>query len=296
MEQKQRFVSFSGGESSGMMVSWLKHNDNSGEFNDHYVFMNTSKEKEETLQFVDKVDKEFKLNIVWLEAVFDGIKGIGYKVTNFNEAKRNGEIFEEMIICYGLPNRNYPHCNRELKLQPAERYAKDHLGKNYYRAIGIRADEFDRINKNHISLKYFYPLIENHICKQDVNIFWKNKPFRLELKGYEGNCNKCWKKTKRKLLTIIKEEEESGIIDNWWHEMEVKYGNYVPPHRASKRKTLENNLTFYRENLSHKDLVNLSKQPFVKYLDDSVEYSKQINIFNQDLDSSFGCEESCEVF
>lgn len=291
--KKKLLVSFSGGESSAYMVAWLKKH-KSGEYDMSFVYMNTSKEREETLIFADKVDKHFNINLVWIEAVFDDKKSIGYRITNFHDVKRKGEVFEEMIKCYGLPNNAYPHCSRELKLQPVIRYAKDVL-KEYYTAIGIRADEIDRISKKWKEKRFYYPLIENTITKNHVNLFWNNMPFRLNLKGYEGNCNKCWKKSFRKLMTIAKDERDLGIKDGWWGDMEKKYSNYLPPHRY--RKPLEDKkLTFFRKNLSDDDIVEMSKEYFLIADDDSINYAIQEKLFEHDLDIINGCSESCEVF
>ncbi len=279
-------VSFSGGESSAMMVKLLLDKKKE-EYNMNFVFMNTSKEREETLIFADKVDKLFGLGLVWIEATFDKLKGIGYDITNFKDAKRNGEVFESMIKCYGLPNNKYPHCSRELKLQPFDRYVKDNF-KDYKVAIGIRCDEVDRINSKWKVNKLYYPLIEFNITKQHVNKFWYNQPFRLNLKGYQGNCNLCWKKSTRKLLTII---NEGG--DEWWNDMENKYKRYVPNHR--KRGKLKTDLSFFRSNLTYDELKKLSKHPFNKAKDDSIDYDIQESLFGYDLDDLDGCSESCEI-
>lgn len=285
----KKVVSFSGGESSGVaLYETLKEHPNA-----IVVFMNTSKEREETLDFVNKVSIQFGVNILWIEAVFDEFRGVGYKITNYKEAKRNGEVFEEMIKCYGLPNKKYPHCNRELKIQPFDRLMKDlNLGE-FERVIGIRADEVDRVNPKYKELRLDYVLVKKGITKQMVNKFWKDQPFRLNLKGYEGNCNKCWKKSLRKLKTIEVDERENGNVDSWWSDMEKKYKRYIPEHR--NRKEIDSDITFYRENLSNEKIKEMSKHPFEKSKDDSVLYNYQISMFGYDLDDTDGCIESCEI-
>ena len=285
--------SFSGGESSGKGLEYVLSN-KQDEFDITVAMLNTSKERPETMDFAKKVGEHFGVKINLLEATFDDKKSIGYRVTDFENYKRNGEVFEEMIKCYGLPNKAYPHCNRELKVIPIHRFAKDVLGTDYYTAIGIRVDEVSRINKDWKELKYYYPLIHEGMTKAHVNNFWNNMPFRLNLKGYEGNCNKCWKKSRRKLMTIELDERERGIIDSWWNDMEEKYGFYVPSHR--KRDWNGEQITFYRENQSNKDIVKMSKEVFEKAKDDSIIYNFQTTLFGYDLDDTDGCEESCEVF
>ena len=286
----KKVVSFSGGESSGLaLIETLKEHPDA-----IVVFMNTSKEREETLEFINKVSIHFNINVVWIEAVFDELKSIDFRITNYKDAKRNGEVFEDMIKCYGLPNKAYPHCNRELKIQPFDRFMKSLNVGDFERVIGIRADEVDRVNKNYKELRLDYILVKKGITKQMVNKFWNEQPFRLQLKGYEGNCTKCWKKSLRKLMTIEKDEREGLTpVDLWWHEMEKKYSYYVPEHR--NRKEIKDKITFYRENLSNKEIIELSKNNFKKVTDDSIVYDYQTSMFGYDLDDTDGCVESCEI-
>lgn len=285
-----KVVSFSGGESSGEALKRTldKHD------NVIVVFMNTSKEKPQTLEFVDRVNKEWNVNVIWLEATFNDKKSTGYRITSYEECYKNGEVFEQMIKCYGLPNKAYPHCNRELKVIPFQRYIKDlNLGL-YDTVLGIRADEVDRVNAKYKELRLEYPLVKQHVTKQEVNSKWNDRPFRLELKGYEGNCNKCWKKSFRKLMTIEKDERE-GItpVDDWWDRMEEKYGYYVPEHR--KRDWNGERITFYRKNKSLKEIREQSLKPFTPATDDAIIYDYQTSMFGVSLDYTDGCLESCEV-
>ena len=68
MNKKTMFVSFSGGRTSGYMCHYLIQN-KSDEYDFIFVFANTGLEHEKTLEFVDKCDKHFGLNLVWVEAV-----------------------------------------------------------------------------------------------------------------------------------------------------------------------------------------------------------------------------------
>lgn len=78
-------------------------------FPDHnivYVMANPSKERYESLKFMHECDKHFNLNMYWVEAVINPQRGKGtdYKIVNFYELKRNGEIFEQGIMKYGIPS------------------------------------------------------------------------------------------------------------------------------------------------------------------------------------------------
>lgn len=250
---------------------------------------NTGKEREESLEFAKMCDEVFGFNTVWVEAVINTghRQGTTFKVVNFETANRDGQVFENVIAKYGIPNIMYPHCSRELKGQPIKKYIQSVFGNDYQIAIGIRADEIDRIDDKAKEHKIIYPLVKWNITKADINNFWRNQDFRLNLKGYEGNCNKCWKKSLRKLMTI---EKTDG--DSWWINMENKYGNYIPERRKQDKSVLP--LTFYRNHLSGLQIREMAlTQKFKLATDDKIIYDKQGNIF--ELDISGDCSESCEV-
>lgn len=290
-------ISFSGGETSAFMTQWCLN-----EFKDWkemiVVFANTGEENEETLNFVNKCDKELGFNVIWVEAVVNPIhkKGTTHKVVTFETASRKGEPFKDVISKYGIPNTMFPHCSREMKAVPIRSYARSVGWKkgDYKIAIGIRADEADRISKDYIKENLWYPLIKAGITKPFINRFWDKQPFRLQLKGYEGNCKVCWKKALRKLMTIAKNTPEK--FDNF-KAWEKEYENFIPESRPNINSD-ELPIRFFRKNLSTADILELSKQPFKPPFDDSVIYKEfvQLGMFNYELDISSGCLESCEVF
>lgn len=284
MKQKL-LVSFSGGQTSAFMTKWCIDN-LSEKYDIVVVFANTGKEREETLQFVNECDKRWDFNSVWVEAVVNPKKGYGhgttFKIVTFETASRKGEPFEAVIAKYGIPNVKFLHCTRELKTNPIHKYIKSLGWKKYYTAIGIRSDEIDRVNASYKKLRFVYPLVSMiPTTRQDINRFWLNQCFRLNLKSYEGNCDLCYKKSDRKLLTLLKENIN---IAEWWKQMEFEYSNY-------------GETFFYRQNRSIVDLIKLSKQPFIEAKDDSREVARfiQVPLFDN-LDISNGCEESCEPF
>lgn len=267
-------VSFSGGETSAYMAQWLWKN-KKDQYNIHFVFANTGQENEQTLQFVRDCEHYFGFPITWVEAeVFHNQrKGTGYKIVKYKSASRNGEPFEEVIKKYGIPNRAYPHCSRELKMAPIHAYVKSFLKwNNYYTAIGIRIDEIDRIAKDRIIRKLIYPLVSDQkMTKQKINFWWSQQSFRLNLKGYQGNCITCWKKSDKKLYQIAK---ESVFNFNFMATMEAKYGNYTPVSRTPNT----NRYTFFRQNRSAIDIINESKKWKGSIIDDS-ELTESCDLF-----------------
>lgn len=150
MSKEKYQISFSGGRTSAYMTKMLIDS-----LSDRYEFIvtfaNTGLEHEKTLEFVNNCDKHFGFNTVWLEADVQHGKRLGtkHKIVSFQTASRNGEPFEEVIKKYGIPNKAYPHCTRELKLQVMQSYLKS-IGinhKNILTAIGIREDETRRVSK-----------------------------------------------------------------------------------------------------------------------------------------------------
>lgn len=225
--KKKLLVSVSGGETSLFMAIWLwLHKQD--EYEMIFVFANTGQENEETLIFLKKCAEYFGINIIWIEADVKDGKGNGtrFKLTDFENASRNGEPFEAVIKKYGIPNTSFLHCTRELKMNPIKAYAKSIWGKEkYYLAIGIRVDEFDRMNANKDKLRIIYPLIAKEMqpmTKPMINFWWKQQPFRLELKGYQGNCITCYKKSDKKLFQIAKENPKAF---DFFDRMEQQYGN-----------------------------------------------------------------------
>lgn len=297
---KDLVVCFSGGRTSGYMAKWLIDN-KSKEYNLHFVFNNTGKERSETLDFVDRCDKEFGLNLIWIETVVNPVFGFGcsHKVVTFNTASRHGEPFEEMIKKYGIPNKANPQCSRELKMAPTRSWMRENGLQKAHIAIGIRIDEIDRMREDRKKARILYPLISMIPTKKnDVNIFWSKQSFDLQLKSYEGNCDLCWKKSNRKLKTILK--ENPNIVE-WWNDMEIKYGNYVPKHKEERLKNIEYPIRFFRGNKSAMEILNESMGHFEIAKDESKIIDRQGVLFDVEYvineeDENNGCEETCEPF
>ena len=279
-------ISFSGGETSAYMAKWLVDN-KSGDYDRIFcVFANTGQENEETLEFVNRCDEEFGLNVDWIEAVTHHGERLGstHRYTDFSCASRCGEPFEDMVKKYGIPNQAYPHCTRELKLNPIKSYLREKGIDDYHMAVGIRADEIDRMQSDAKSKGIIYPLVKLGVAKTHVNLFWSMQAFRLNLKGYQGNCKWCWKKSLRKHLTLMNESPE---IYDFPERMEECHG-------LSGRNVDGNKRVFFRGNMSTKELREMSTLPFTPADDDSVIYPEP-DLFGFDLDIAGGCSESCEV-
>jgi hypothetical protein len=285
-------ISFSGGKTSAYMTKMLLDH-----FRKHepwreviVVFMNTGQEHEETLKFVDRCDRKFGFNVVWLEAVIDSRQGIGprYKIVDFEKASRDGAPYEAYIAKHGLPNQKYKQCNSRLKTEPMEAFRRHQLKwkkGTYSVAVGIRSDETDRISlKSMRDEGVFYPCIDARITKADVREWWAAQDFNLNIPEHWGNCVWCWKKSNRKLLTIAKNNPE---FFDFPARMEMDYafsgGDRKDGEAREERK-------MFRGNRTVRDLMDLAKQPFDEFSDE------HFVPFDDELDVGGACGDSCEIY
>lgn len=285
---KNIFCSVSAGYSSVMMAIKIKE-----WYPDHniiFAMANTSKERTESLSFMNECDKLYKLDLKWIEAEFHE-KGIGVtaKVVKYKNLKTKGEIFEDGIKKLGIPSNMNKWCNRDMKLIPLKKYADSVFGLNNYSiAVGLRIDEMDRVRKDYKDNNVFYPLMDYKISKKERNKFWDNEPIKITIPDYKGNCDLCFEKSNRKLMTIIKEEPDMAI---WWDSMIKKYSHIEKENSPSYNDLLKENngMTFYRGYKTIEDLVKMAEEPFSKATD---EYIYENDLF--DLEDE--CGSGCKVF
>ena len=255
-------ISFSGGKTSAFMTQEvIKVRPDA-----KVVFANTGQEHPATIDFIQRCSVYFGFEVIILEALVNPQHGKGttYKVKSLDDLAMNGEPFESVIKKYGIPNTGFPHCTRELKIHPIHSWAKDHLSADYETAIGIRADEMDRVPADYQKKRYVYPLLDQGVTKKDINAFWDMMPFTLEIPDYLGNCITCWKKSDKKLRTILEDDERHF---DFFERMEKDNANCGAG--SGDRR-------FFRK---HRSVLDLKRQR---------------DLLNDEMNN--GCEESCEVF
>lgn len=292
MQKPKLAISFSGGRTSAVMTKLCVD-----KFKDTHdiaiTFANTGCEHENTLKFVDQCDKHFGWNVVWLEAVVNPEKGKGirHKIVDFETAARDGEPLEADFAKYGLPGPGWLHCTRDTKELPIKSYLNRELGwrwGSYWIAIGIRADEVDRVSQNREKLKFVYPLVDAGWTKAEVKAECASWPFDLELKGeHWGNCVWCWKKSMRKLMTLAQEDES---VFDFPKRMEDKYRNITAPNAPNDERKM------FRKHMTTVDIVELARtMDFEPYKD--IDQTEMFSMASYDvfLDTGSACGESCEI-
>lgn len=292
MNTKKLAISFSGGRTSAVMTKLCM--EKFGDTHDIAVtFANTGCEHENTLQFVHDCDTYFGWGVTWVEALIDPEKGKGvrHKVVDYETASRYGEPFEAYIAKYGLPGPSHPQCTSRLK----EEVMYDHRRSmgwpkgSYWTAIGIRADEMDRMSPYRLERKFVYPLVDAGWRKEDVKRECATWPFDLDLPGeHWGNCVWCWKKSLRKLMTLAQEDES---VFDFPKQMEEKYQLV---RESDYERSGEHRI--FRKNMSTVDIIEMARKGgFEPYRDmDQTELFNFAN-FDVELDVGGACGDSCEI-
>jgi len=237
----------------------------------YVLFMNTGKEKEESLIFANKCDVKWGFKTIWLESVIKKNKGVGsgFNIVDFKSASRKGEPFSAMLRKYTMPNNRASNCTRELKQRPKESFLRRYLGNNdYISVVGIRTDEAHR--KSVVDTRTIYPLCDEFkVDSKFIRSWWSRQDFDLELKDYQGNCDLCFKKSLKKRLTIISENPEIAL---WWLVQEELNSTEDVP-----RFDL-------RTNKSIRQLIDIASRPFTKAIDIHELSEQQKDLFEFETD------------
>ena len=227
-------ISFSGGRTSSYMLKKIV-DAYGGSLPDgiHVVFANTGMERPETLEFVDVCGRAWRVEIVWVEYLWDAPHRT--RVVDFATASRNGEPYAALIDRKGfVPSVTIRACSGTLKRDRIESYARHRLGlKRWHSVIGLRADEQRRVLRmramncgSRTGAHAALPLAEAGVREADVLDWWKRQPFDLGIPSYAGNCTLCMLKGRAKLIRLIR---ENPTLTDWWIEQEAKVANRTGP-------------------------------------------------------------------
>jgi len=218
------FVQLSGGRTSAYMAYLLKN-----EPDTFFMFQNTGREKNETYNFLNQMDKEWNLNLIWLEYSCPNLsKKATFKVVNYETINREGLPFSQLIDKRkAIPNRFKRFCTIELKIKTARRYIRSLGYKKWHYAVGYRADEPKRQTRSDTMQTTITPLRDLNITILDVAEFWNKNSFDLDLplmpngKTFGGNCEGCFWHSEYQNAMLCKSNPESV---KWLIEQEDRLG------------------------------------------------------------------------
>lgn len=287
-------VSVSGGRTSAYMAEWLIENKDVVEeyfgrpVEYIFVFANTGRENDDTLRFVNDVDRYILGNqLVWLEADINPQHGKGtrHRVVNSETAHHHDQYLSPLhpfrcyMAKYGVPNVKFKSCTRELKLRPIGSYLRSIGLKvgDYWTAIGIRDDEGRRVSPTAEDQNIFYPLVDlNPVDKDDVLMYWEDREYDLRIPEHRGNCETCFKKSFKKLHKVWTEDPSLFVFNDYSEKVYGMIGSEFKKHGVTEpRKT-------FRESRNTEELIALFREIEI---DDSDRYVRD-----------GGCSESCEMY
>lgn len=274
---KNIIATVSGGRSSVRLIEHFENSEKYKDFNKVYVFDNTGQERKETFKFMQDAERKFGVEIIKIEGVYHKSfeEGTSYRIVDkWEDLDTESNVFSEMIayknmgVFSSVPNVGSPYCSDMLKTRPTKKFADDIFGKkNYQISIGFRKEDMPkRISWAEIKeeKRLIYPLItdfESPVDNFDLNRFYDNQNFKLEIHNKYGNCRYCFKKKEKFIVDNIRFDIEQGNLETIeWYRKEQK-----------KHKSL-----FFRNEKSIDDLVKLAEQP-------------TIGIINFDKEDDFKC-------
>lgn len=226
-------ISFSGGRTSGFMLHKIL--EANGDLPDRakVVFANTGREMPQTLDFVQECSDRWNVPITWLEYTQHKPK---FEIVSHNAASRNGEPFEQAIRKKAsdrfLPNQAIRYCTQEMKVLTIKRYLVRNGWKKWFNTVGIRKDESHRIKPSKDKRwENWFPLAAAEMTVHDVNKFWSNNEFDLQVMKGAGNCDGCFLKSEAQLAAMWREHPDRM---QWWADLEIRIGSTFHKGRSYK--------------------------------------------------------------
>jgi len=286
-----------------IMESCLKSGEIQGSV--EYILMDTSWEHPLSYDFGRALEKKLGIKITVLRGDFNQDLGEGHSYTvhdlkNITTTPLQGGAFYGMVKKYGVPTVMTPWCTSRMKEETHDKYCDNKYGKgNYVTWLGMRVDEPKRLKNVGKSplLRYFSEISD--MTKADVNDFWSDMDFNLEIPPFLGNCVFCVKKSKNKIALAVRREPE---LAKQWQKLiddapDIKFltlkknkdGQIDFVSQASGEPdeiVISAKSAMYRGYRSFGDIIKMFEQWSDQDIEDSIRSMK-------DGDSD-GCGESCE--
>jgi len=232
-----RIFNMSGGKTSAYMTAKYYKD------GDRVIFCDTCREHPLTYQFIDDFQK------------YEGIKVERVKAYGTDDDFREMILRKNSIV---LPNQTMRFCTELLKIDALKRYLRNEGIQCFESFIGFRADETYRAKRTKWKPKkviYKYPLIDDGIIKADIEAYWKNKPYTLNIPPILGNCIGCFQKGKNVLIMLHKLYPELMQV---WIEDELIVG----------KKRGKSNFSYIKD-ISHQNMREIAQR--INYLYDLEE-------------------------
>lgn len=192
----KRVFHFSGGRSSAYMTL-LNYQDG-----DLVIFCDTGREHPDTYRFIKEFGAHEGIPIIWLTGDW-----------------RNDVIKKEQMI----PNKFKRKCTQNMKIKRARRYLRSIGWFRYTQFVGFRFDEPTRVieYKNYWqAVTTEFPLYRDGVCKPEILLFFKGKPYDLRIPSILGNCDLCFLKGEAATMAIIRDDPSRA--DKWIEDEEDK--------------------------------------------------------------------------
>ncbi|NOI32255.1 phosphoadenosine phosphosulfate reductase domain-containing protein [Vibrio coralliilyticus] len=276
-------VQFSGGRTSGYMVHLMERARREFGWDVRYIFCDTGVEAPQTYVFIRNVVKFWNIDLTILRAKVNPQLGVGngYEIFEPKDLMNSSVMppfqpFFDMIKKYGTPNIGGPYCSERMKKDVADKYCKEHFGKDGYISwLGIRGDELQRL-KPKSGIKYLADLVPM-VHKEDVNEWWSHQEFDLNLDESEGNCLFCFKKSTPKIALAIKRNPH--FLQMWQY--------YIGSSEVREKDGYDKNI-MYRGHLSLNGIAELYSDSSEDQIKSTMRRAKRYE--------AGACTESCEGF
>ena len=215
-------VAFSGGRTSAYMLHQIAEANGGIPERCRVIFSNTGREMDGTLDFVQEVSSRWGIPITWVQ--YSSEKP-WFETVSHNSAARDGEPFEAMIRHKRyVPNGRKRICTEQLKVRAAKRLLVASGWKSWAKALGIRADEPQRLPMpDQPREKIWLPLVDAGVTQAQVLKFWSAQPFDLA-PDVVSNCKLCFQFQRAKLANQILHNPD----DLWPERMEeTGFGTFL---------------------------------------------------------------------
>lgn len=274
-------ISFSGGRTSAFMLFLMLQAARRFGWKLLVIYCDTGAETPATLKFIRDCVKAWEFELIVLRAVIRPLGvGNGYQVFEAKDLMNSAvmppmEPFKSMLEVYSTPYIGGAFCTARLKTEPFDAYVKDHVKGPFITYLGMRTDEPKRLTPKP-GILYLADLVKS-VTKADINRFWSQQFFDLQLTEESGNCTMCIKKSISKLkLSCLK---NPGLARMWKFMLNNKKIR-VNDERSTPPKVM------YRGYLSLDAILEMSKDYTIAELEERLKYEKRYQ--------SGSCTSSCE--